>query len=140
MTGDQAAKSIYVQWMTLWPGLSGSTPFVFDNDVIDESATYARVFVKNRMSEQYSLGAVGNRRWLRYGEIVVRLKGPANVGRKTMDQLVNAVIAVFEGQRLGSSGTDVGLMTYAASTSEAPPNPQFWQTQITIPFEYYEVR
>lgn len=140
MTQADATKALYQAWMASWPTLSGSIPFVFDNDVIDESGTYARVFVTSALSEQYSLGAPGNRRFCRLGTVVVRLKGPGNVGRKQLDLLVGFVRTIFEGVSLAATGTELGVKTYATSVSEGPPDGQYWQLMLSTPFEFYEIR
>lgn len=140
MNQYDAKKAILQRWMTLWPAASSNVPYVFDNDVRDESATYARVRIIDLPSEQWTLGAPGNRKFQRTGDIEVELKGPGNVGSKQLDQLTSAVRSVFESVRFGVTDGEQGVTTFASSSFVEATDGQYWILVITTPFEYYEVR
>lgn len=140
MTQYEAVKALYQRWMSAWPAASTNVPFVFDNDVIAETATYARVKVEDLASDQHTLGPVGSRKWLRTGLVRVVVKSPANVGRKAADNLAAAVRSTLEGVRLAASGTEEGVFTFAATSEELSPDAQYWVLSMTVPFQYYEVR
>jgi hypothetical protein len=140
MTESNAKKVILQRWMAIWPGLSGNTPFVFDNDVMDESAAYARVKFRTGPSEQYSLGKPGNRRYLRQGQVAVYLCTPANAGSAANDALVEAVRGTLEGVTIPGATPDIGVCLYAGSTSPGPVDAQFFRQLVVIPYELIEIR
>lgn len=140
MNQYEAKKAIAQQWIAAWPAASGSVAYAFDNDVVDESSSYARVKFIGGTSEQYSLGQAPSRRWIREGFVRVLLKTPVNAGSKAMDLLVGAVRTVLEGVRVGASGTEVGVVLEAASAGQESTDGQFYSSVVTVPFTYYEAR
>lgn len=140
MNQYEANKALGQRWMTLWPGLSSSTPYVFDNDVADETATYARVTFGGDGSRQHTLGPAGNRRFRRRGTVTVELHSPANAGRKAIDLLAGHVRTIFEGVRVGDSGGEEGVTTFATSSDLPPTDGERVILVLSTPFEYDEAR
>lgn len=141
MTPEDAHRAIYQRWMTLWPGLSGAVPFVFDNDVADESMPYARVSVQRLASEQHTMGGAPNRKFDRSGLIWVKLSAPANQGSKAVDRLLQHVRTVFEAVRFGNTGgLEDGVVTFATSDETPVADGRLWILVATTPFEYTETR
>lgn len=146
MNQSQASIAIYQQWMNTWPALTTAivpttgVPFVFDNDVNDESPTYARVKVLHGNSDQHSLGAVGNRRFIRDGVIQITLKTPANTGRINTDVMVAACRSVYEGNRLASTTSEPGVVCEAVDAGKDSTDGQYWSSVVTVPFTFYETR
>lgn len=143
MTPAEAAKAIRARWIATWPGLSGGVAYAFDNDVAPEAATFARVSLVSLDAEQYSLGKEGNRKWEHTALVDVRLVGPIDVGREPLDLLIPHIKTIFEGQRIGATPGDGGVLVHAASPAELRrdrESPQSWILSITLPAEYYAVR
>lgn len=141
MNQAQATTAILQRWMTLWPTLSSNVPYVFDNDIIAEQPTYARLSIHSTGSEQHTLGAPGNRKWLRTGLIDVKLYGPAAQGRIGLDAMVGYVRSIFEGARFGNIGaSEDGVVCYAASAGEIRPQAteQYWVVLVELYFEFFE--
>lgn len=143
MTEYDAIKAIHQRWMQQWPGLSTNQPYVFDSDVFDEPVNaYARLSVTLTGDEQHTLGAAPNRKFLRTGQIDVKLFGSANLGRGPLDQTAALVRTIFEGARFGATGTEDGVVCYASSSKElkSQTDAQWWLLLVSTPFEFFEVR
>lgn len=144
MNQAQATTAILQRWMTLWPGLSSSVPFVFDNDIVYDSPTYARVAITMLGSDQHTLGAPGgSRKWLRDGLINVKLYGPSDQGRIGLDVLAAFVKTIYEGARFGTTGGgEEGVVCYALAVTEIRPqtDSQYWILNCSVSFEFYEQR
>lgn len=142
MKQDEAVKAILQRWMTLWPGLSSSVPYVFDNDVLDDRASYARVSITSLEEHQQTYGAEGNRKFLGSGLIDVKLYGPGNAGRKGLDLLAEYVRQIYQAVRFGLAGGEEGVITYATSAQEVRPESDAasWVLLLSTPFEYVDVR
>lgn len=142
MNAYEANKALYQAFVAQWPTLAPGVPYIFDNDVADEQSTYARVRVFDGLSEQHTLGSatLGQRKYARTGVVRVELRAPGNAGRKTLDQLAQHVRTIFEGVRLGATGTEEGVVTFASSTSIGPTDGRHWILAVSTPFEYYEAR
>jgi len=137
MTKADAVKAILQRWMIEWPSLSDGTPYVFDNDVADESSTYARVRIQSLQGGERTIGAPGNRRFVREGLIIVELRGPANHGRGPLDVLAAHVRTIFEAVRIGPAGE---VVTFSSYDSEDTSDAARWVLAVSTPFEYDEPR
>lgn len=142
MKQDAAVKAIYQRWMTLWPGLSGSTSYVFDNDAIDQPPSYARVSISMLDEQQHTLGNSGARKFLETGLIDVKLYSPANAGRGPSDAMVDLVRQVFQSVRFGATGTEEGVVTFATTDRKLPreAGTQYWIVVASTAFEFFDVR
>lgn len=142
MKHDVAVKTILQRWMTLWPGLSGSTPYVFDNDVNDQSPFYARVSITTLDEEQHTLGGVGTRKFLEPGIINVKLYGPGNAGRGPLDVMADYVRQIYQSTRFGALGVEEGIQTFETSITELRPktSAQYWILVTKTAFEFFDVR
>lgn len=134
---DEAVKTIYLRWMALWPGLSTNIPYVFDNDAQPETApSFARVSVQTLPTRKWTMGQTSKYR--RDGLINVKLSGPSNAGRKTVDVLAGYVITIFEGKRFGTSAGEEGIVCRTSSPTEIGSDGQFWTLLVATEFDYYE--
>lgn len=115
-----------------------NVPFAFDDDVVDQTASYARLKIIGAASSMFSLGKPGTRRVLRDGYVNALLATPVNSGRKPNDLLVMACRQVLEGQHLGVSGGEVGVHLEAASAAKQSTDGEFWYRVVTIPFTFYD--
>lgn len=143
MDSIQAAQAINARWIERWPGLSGDVPYALDNISRPEAETFAQLSITNTMSDQWTLGPTGKRKWLRSGMLEVRLTGKVGVGRKGLDLLGNDVRAIFEGVRFGVRVGEMGIVTHASTVNELRRDrdaTRVWIIQVVTPFEYYEVR
>jgi hypothetical protein len=115
---------------------------VFDNDVIDDAATYARVKIDWLDATQQTMGNVGARRFTRPGLIVVEINAPGNAGINYTSQLAGYARTIFEAVRFGATGTEEGVTTFASHEEgwRSRTSPRHWVTQVLIPFEFVEVR
>jgi hypothetical protein len=142
VTQEEASAAVFARWLALWPSLSGAVPYSVDTLVVPESIPHARVAIRSLPSDQHTLGAAGNRKWIRTGLVDVRLVGPINAGRGSLDRLAGHVRTIFEGKRIGPTARDRGITTHATSISELRRDrdaPQLWILGCTTPFEYYEI-
>lgn len=141
MNQQQAVVAIQQRWLSMWPG-TGATLTVFDNDVVDDADTYARVKVEFLEDSQQTMGAVGNRRFNRPGIITVELRAPGNLGRNDVDVLCGHVRSIFEAVRFGAVGTEEGVITFAAHVDSqlTRSTPRHWVSEVVVAFEYVEVR
>lgn len=140
MNQYEARKAIAQRWIAMWPGLSGGVPYGIDVDSIVEDATYARLSIDFEDSEQRTLGSIGNRKFTRPGSLIVELYAPPDSGAKTLDQLAQHVVTMFEGARFGAVGTEDGIVCFASTRGRLASTVQHATLSIGVDFEFYEVR
>lgn len=143
MNSVQASQAVFARFASMWPTLAGAIPFVFDNDVKPEAATFARCGIRGIGSEQWTLGPAPSRKWQRTMLIDVRLSGPINRGRKNLDTLAEYVRTIYEGVRFGVLLGEQGITTHATTVKELVRDREAGQTWIlsaVTPAEYYDVR
>ncbi len=140
----KADQAIFGRWAAMWPGLSGSVPYVFDNVTKPESSLFARVSIVSGQSVQWTMGpSTGSRKWQRRGMIDVRLTGPINVGRGQLDELAQKVREIYEGARFGRQTGEQGVVAFATTVGERRKDKDsslLWVVSASTPFEFYEVR
>lgn len=92
---NQAREAIYQRFVTAW----GSTsPYTFDNESFSPpSDAWVRLSVRNTDSGQETLGAIGNRKFLREGMVWLQVFVPLDSGLKDADTLSEAFRTIFEG-------------------------------------------
>jgi hypothetical protein len=135
---EDATKAIYQRWMTEWASTGGGVPYVFDNDVADQSEpSYMRVSISLLGSQRTTIGAT--RKYRRAGSINVKANSPANNGRKRAEQLATLAKTVFEGKRFGQTvGEPEGIVCDVATFQEIGSDGQFWTVLVQIDFHWYE--
>lgn len=140
MNQYQARKAIQQRWMTLWPGLSGNVPYVFDEDPFAETATYVRMSVGFDDPEQQTLGEPGSRRFERPGSIIVEIFAPTASGSMVLDQLTEHVLTIFEATTFGAAGIEEGIRCMNSTRGKPSSKGQHVTLSVGVDFEYFQVR
>jgi hypothetical protein len=130
-------RAIYQQWIAVWPTLT-ATPYVFDDQLAEESTSFARVSVQMLDTGQHSMG--DHPKWENAGLIWVKLVGPAGTGRKEQDTLVTHVRAVFQGRRLAPTDGEPGVVCLGTSQDRTMIDGAKRIVTTKTPFYYLERR
>ena len=113
---------------------------VLSNEKLNKRAVDAadskwmRVTIPSMQREQYSIGAISNRRYSTTGAVYFQIFMPLNEGTKDVDTIAQYCIDIFEDvqlnnmQILGTNITDVGL------------DDKWYNKTIEIIFTYYDVK
>lgn len=131
-TINEAREACYERWRSVW---GSTTPYAFEGEVYTPPAADPHVLfrVLNTDSAQETLGAVGNRRFLRHASVVLTLKVQDGKGIKSLDVLAQQARAIFEGVSFS------GLRFFAALPPREQPSDGKWKpTVVEIPFDYEE--
>lgn len=142
MKQSDCRKAILQRWMTLWPGLSGNVPYVFDRDAFDAVTTYARVELDFVDEVQQTYGQPGNRKFLGSGSLSVLLHVVGDSGTANADALAELVRQMFQTVRFGVAGGEEGVTTFA-TVAHVVPNKSDAQITVMLAetgFEYFDVR
>lgn len=119
-------KPVHVEW----PGVdSGSPP--------PASEAWARIVLRHAASRQLTLAPAGQRRFLRPGLITVQVFTPLSAGNGLSFAEKLGIIArdAFEGR-----STDSGIWFRNARLQEVGPDGEWYQMNLTVEFQYDEVR
>jgi len=140
-----ARSAILSRWTVQWvDGASPLTPYTFENErsappeAVAQAAfgmdtgSWVRLTVRNTVSQQETLGAVGFRKFERKGDIHLQIFVPVDRGTADADTLAMQARAVFEGARFS------GVVCYAGLSKEVGPDGRWYQVNVVIPFTYYE--
>ncbi len=125
---------IYNRFILIW---NNETPFTLDNELFTapENTPWVRTVVRNTVSNQDSLGNIGNRKFLRRGSVITQVFVPIVTGLEEADRLSTIVRSIFEGIRL----TD-GLWFFATDTRELGAVGDYYQVMVESEFNYEEVK
>lgn len=150
-TMTEARDDIYTAFKTVWDAQAGvanggEVPEV-RWDGVQKTATpeeppadkpWARVKVMHMTGGQITLGAVGNRRFLRAGTVFVQVFVPYTRGQGLSlgDQLVMIARAAFEGR----ARTAQGVTFRNARSREVGPTRSWYQYNVMSDFEYEEIK
>ena len=97
--------------------------------------SWVRVAVDHNLSSQQTLGSVGNRVFRRLGLVFVQVFTEKNEGQKSSDELVKAVLDIFEGKQLQ------GIWFRDARVQEIGIDEDNWfQVNISIEFQYDTIK
>ena len=108
----------------------------FDTD-IDEP--WVRLSVRHFDAEQETMGAAGNRQFLRSGSVIVQVFVPYGLGVTRAQQIAQQVRDLYEGEALPVIGADTErLRFFAGSTIEIGQSDGFYQVNVELPFDYNE--
>lgn len=134
-TQTEAREAIYQAFIDGW---GAASLYTFDNEdyTPPSDLPWVRLSVRHTNSAQETLGAVGNRNYLRSGNIIVQIFGPQDTGVFETDTLVETVRAIFEGVTL--PGTTVRC--YDCIVNETGPSGKWYQTIVRATFDYEETR
>ncbi len=113
-----------------WPGVDAGGP-------PSASEAWARIAVRHGTSRQGTFGPPGQRRFLRLGLITVQLFTPlaAGGGLSFAENLGIIARNAFEGR-----STDSGIWFRNARLQEVGPDGEWYQMNMTVEFQYDEVR
>ena len=88
--------------------------------------------VRHAVSQQVSLGGLGNRKFDRTGLILIQVFGQLDRGTKEVDDLVEKALAIYEGKT-------VDLIRFMSATPrEVGPLDGWLLTSVDIAFEWTE--
>ena len=142
-----ARKLIAQRWMTLWPSLSSSTPYAFDDDPCDKAASYAILAVEFGDELQRTFGQPGNRKFTCPGEIEFELYAAPATGKKRLDEMIGYVKSMFDSVAFGTGDDLIQCFTisqygYSSKGSSAAvgSSGQHAFSMLSVDFEHYEVR
>lgn len=148
MNQYQARKLIAQRWITLWPGLSSSIPYAFDDDPVSKAASFAVVSVEFGDESQRTFGAVGNRKFTCPGSILIELYAAPGSGKKTLDEMIGIVRSSIYGSNVIGTGDDLiqvftvsqNVYTSKGGSGAVGSDGQHAYAELVVDFEYYETR
>lgn len=113
-------------------------PFVFENETFStpDGGEYIRCSIRHATSTQSSQGGIGNRRFQRTGSAFAQVFTPENTGTDRNRELVQAIVAGFEGTRI--VGTTIRFNDVIPR--EVGPAGRFFQSVVEINFIYDEIK
>ena len=118
-TINEVRELVYQTFVTGW---GTTTDFTFDNEKFDppNDASWVRLSVRNTVSNQESLGAVGNRKFQRDAIIFTQIYDLANSsGLLNLDTLGELVRTIFEGKTLSSQAYTTNTLLREVGTEGA---------------------
>lgn len=101
------------------------------------TATWARLTIIHNLGQQVTLGAVGNRRFRRFGIVTVQIFTPAGDGLTRADAMVKIAMDALEGATTDGGDT---VDFRRARFNEVGEDGPWHQTNVTAEFEYDAVR
>jgi len=119
-------------------GWSGETaPFTRENEKFDPPAAdpWVRISVRNKLSNQETLGMSGNRKFLRRGAFYAQVFIPTSAGLFESDRLTALVRNIYEGRRITAQLwiTDVVIQ-------EIGPQGEHFQSLVEVNFTYEDIK
>jgi len=144
LTAEQARDYILAKFKAAWDANSpavndgAAPPVEYPNmpqqpHLADGLVPWARVYVRHTSSDQSSLGAVGQRRFTRYGIVTVQVFVPAGKqGLVRADRLGKVALDAFEGEE--TSTGDVWFRS--ALCREVGVVDDWYQMNVTAEFTY----
>ncbi len=143
MTEAQAIEAILQRWETGWLVLHPASPhadhvpYVFDNEVLEAPALWARVTVIGATRRQATMGPNGGRRFEDRGNIFVQLFGAIDAGDRPLALLAADVRTVLEARRIG---TPADIVTYEGTSRPSPSDGRWAMRTVTVPYAVDEQR
>lgn len=134
LTINAARVLIYDKFITDW---NDETPFDLDNESFDEpeSEPWVRTVVRNKSSNQDTLGPIGVRKFLRVGAVFTQVFVPINTGTDEADRLAEIIRVMFEGIRLTG-----GLWFFATDVRELGQVGDYYQIVVESNFNYEQTK
>lgn len=138
----EARDAIQAHFKTAWEAQSPPVPKVLYQDVKDEipvgTDPWARITIIHNTSGQATVGgAVGNRRFRRFGLVTVEVYTPFGDGLTNNDIFAKVAVDAFEGTRT-SGGDSVEFRN--VRSNEIGPDGDWFHTNVIAEFEYDEVK
>ena len=132
-TINDVRKLIYNKFITDW---ADETPYTFDNEKFNQpSSSWVRLVVRNRISNQETLGPVSGRRFLREGSVLIQIFVPSQRGTGESDRLSRMVRNIFEGERLSSEAWIDNV-----DIREVGPSTKWYQVNVEAFLTYEETK
>jgi hypothetical protein len=113
-------------------------PMLFEDlpAVLPKNGPWARTSVRHVDGEQATLsGGLGLQKFKRSGFITVQIFSPSGDGLSLSDSLIKIVMDAFEGK-----ATSGGVWFRNVRSTEVGPDGNFFQVNVTIDFEYTELK
>lgn len=130
---DPIKQAIYSLFKNNWT----ATKYTFENEKFDSqtiSDPWVRLSVKNINSGQETLGAIGDRKYLRKGIIWLQIFVRVATGMQETDQIAETFRGLFEGVRIGD------IRCYDGIVSEGVEVAPWKQTNVKVNFEYDQIK
>lgn len=133
-TPNQARETIYSTFET---GIGTTIGYIFDNEKFDTdgSLEWVRFTVRHVGGGQDTLGEEGNRKYLRRGLVAVQIYNEVDKGLERADQIAKLIRDLFEGKTLTG-----GIAFTNSDFREVGDDPPWYQSLLTIDFQYEEIR
>jgi hypothetical protein len=135
VTLNQAREAIYARWVANIPsGISTNYTFINEKFVAPTDAPWARLSVLHEQGNQDSLGAVGDRKFLRRARVLIQLFNTVDSGLRSLDTLADAARDIFEGVSFS------GLHFNSVDIRESGQDGDWYQVIVDAPFFYSETK
>lgn len=130
---NEAREAIYSRFNTEW---AARTEFTFDNERFDApvNGSWVRLVVRNIVSNQETLGRMGNRKFNRQGSIICQVFVDSNTGLQNSDTLTEAIRTIFEGVSFN------GVYANDCVIREIGPDGKWFQTNVETFFFYDDIK
>jgi hypothetical protein len=130
---NEAREVIYDHFETEWSGLA---EYTYENEEFDPptDTSWVRLAVRNRDGGQETLGATGNRRFLRRGAVMVQVFTPTDQGTFEADTIATEVLDMFEQTNVDGVRFRDGVIR------ELPADGGLYRNNVEIEFEYEETK
>jgi len=141
LTRKQAIDEILALFKAAWDTTAYASRVKYDNVGTTSSPPsgqepWCRVVLRHSASNQATLsGAVGTRRFRRYGVLTVQLFDLPGKGLSGAEDLSKIIMDAYEGKT--SPG---GVIFRRVRTNEIGPDGDFYQINIVAEFEYDEIK
>lgn len=135
----EARDLITAHFVALWNAQSGTAPLLVYDDRhkdLPANAPYARITVRHNVMDQRTLGNTGNRRFRRFGVVVVQIFTVANDGLTKADVFAKVALDAFEGN--STAPDEVHFRN--VRVNEEGENGNWFQTNVLADFDYDEIK
>lgn len=137
-TLNEAREAIHARFVAQW---GTTTRVFFENEKADpanpsstDKNPWVRLLVQHRGGGQSTLGATGNRKFLRRGFVEIIVSTLANTGMAKADELVQTARGIFEATSFSGLDFTNGL------PSEGPVNGRWQEMRVVVEFTYEEIK
>ena len=131
-----AVDEILAIFKTAWDSTGHKAFYENTRDSREEDLSpWAEVVVRHAAAQQDTLGGSGNRSFVRLGALVVTINTPSSSGLSEGYNLANVVTDAYEGVSSPS-----GIWFRNVRVNELGREGTFFQLNVTVDFEYYELK
>ena len=122
------------------PGTQPRTVLILDDDKPDPpNDRWAQTAIQISGAEQETLGGKGNRKFSRFGRVILMLRKPPIVGgRGYMDDLIQPALDLFEGCRL--SAVPLWFTDVVPQEIGVPKEGRWYEANVTASFEFTQIK